>query len=359
MLAKLSLVTKIMASVLVLAVTFALGFWAAKQTQLVNEADLPSVETTTVEAKSGVLRREYTFGMTIETPLISVGSNLTPGIVTEVGETQVKPGSVLYRINNQPSYSVQSDVPFWRELSYGLSGIDVAAFQKMLKDTGYYQTEPTGKFDDGTLLAWRALQKAHHGDNFDNVPLGTLVAFATLPTTVEHTEHLRKGKQLVGGEDLLRAPAGNRQYYLSLAKEQLEFVPIGANVTVSVNGTVLTGVVTEHVSDTNATTTKILVAQENGKELCDPNCHQLPVVTKQNYLAKVNPSSPVKGIIIPLAVIRTNAQNETYVVDKNGQQHIVEILGTNQGLAAVKGIPEGSILKLRLEKGNENGAGSK
>lgn len=359
MLAKLSLVTKIIASLLVLAVTFTLGFWAAKQTQLVNEAELPSTETTMVEAKQGVLQREYTFGMTIETPLTSVGSNLSPGIVTEVGETQLKPGSVVYRINNQPSYSVQSDVPFWRELSYGLSGIDVTAFQKMLKDTGYYQAEPTGRFDDQTLFAWRALQKANQGENVESVPLGTLVAFPTLPTTVEHTDSLSKGKQLAGGEDLLRATSGNRQYYLSLAKEQLEFAPLGANVTVSVNGMILTGVVSEHETDTSATTTKILVAQANGKELCDPKCHQLPVASKQNYLAKVSPSAPVEGIIIPLATIRTNAQNETYVVDSNGQQHTVEILNTSQGLAAVRGIPAGTVLKLTLEKGNENGAGSK
>ncbi|EEH63769.1 hypothetical protein HMPREF0044_0788 [Gleimia coleocanis DSM 15436] len=359
MLAKLGLVTKIIASVLAIAVTFALGFWAAKQTQLVNEADTSSTEATTVEAKSGMLQREYTFGMTIETPLTSVGSNLTPGIVTEVGDTQVKPGSVVYRVNNQPVYGVQSEVPFWRELLPGISGMDVTAFQKMLKATGYYKAEPTGRFDNQTLFAWRVLQKANQGENLESVPLGMLVAFPVLPTTVEHTDSLSKGKQLAGGEDLLRVPAGNRQYYLSLAKEQLEFAPIGANVTVSVNGNVLSGVVTQNEPDTNATTTKILVAQANGKELCDPKCHQLPVVSKQNYLAKVSPSAPVEGIIIPLATIRTNAQNETYVIDNNQQKHPVEILGTNQGLAAVKGIPVGTVLKLTLEKGNENGVGSK
>lgn len=347
-------VLKTLAYTLGIVLTFSLGYWAALQTKVMNEDAREDIEQVYVEARDGVLSRNYNFAVTVETPMKPIGSNQTTGIITAVGNKTLNNGSVVFKADTQPIFSVQSNTPFWREISYGTSGEDVMALQQMLKATGHLQTEPTGKFDDVTLYAWRQLQKVHSTFTADTVEKGKLIAFPQLPVTVEFTELLRTGQQLNGGEDLIHVPEGNRQYYLNLAKEQLEFAPLGAEVRIIHNSKEFVGTVTEYVSGESAQNTKAMVSHEDGTELCEPDCASLPSVTKQDFLATITPTKAVQGVIIPISAIHTDAENNTYVTDAAGRKTKVTIKGTSQGMAAVEGIAAGTRLQLSLNGGERN-----
>ena len=62
-----------------------------------------------------------------------------PGIVTWVPDegAVLRPGDVLYRIDDNPTYWTQGSLPMYRELARGSEGNDVAQLQRYLQAEGY------------------------------------------------------------------------------------------------------------------------------------------------------------------------------------------------------------------------------
>lgn len=77
--------------------------------------------------------------------------------------TVLRPGDMLYKVDEKPTYWAQDEVPMYRELSSGSEGTDVEQLQRYLQTEGYLNTdfEIDGKFGGTTRTAVRAWQDDH------------------------------------------------------------------------------------------------------------------------------------------------------------------------------------------------------
>ncbi len=75
----------------------------------------------------------------------------------------LRPGDLLYKVDERSTYWAQGDLPMYRSLGSGSEGVDVEQLQQFLKDQDYLGTdfEVDGKFGTGTRNAVKAWQ----GDN--------------------------------------------------------------------------------------------------------------------------------------------------------------------------------------------------
>jgi peptidoglycan hydrolase-like protein with peptidoglycan-binding domain len=77
--------------------------------------------------------------------------------------TTIRPGHVLYRVDNQPVFAMRGRTPAWRAMALGIAGPDVAELQADLVALGYASglfTAPSGVYDLATDAAVRRWQVA-------------------------------------------------------------------------------------------------------------------------------------------------------------------------------------------------------
>lgn len=87
------------------------------------------------------------------------------GTVSWVPEkgTLLRPGDVLYRVDEKPTIWTQGDIPMYRELSSGSKGTDVEQLQRYLQEGEYLSAdiEVDGKFGSATRTAVKKWQEDH------------------------------------------------------------------------------------------------------------------------------------------------------------------------------------------------------
>ncbi len=75
----------------------------------------------------------------------------------------LRPGDMLYKVDEKPTYWTEGAVPMYRELSSGSEGVDVEQLQRFLQKGGYLDAdvEIDGKFGGATRTAVKAWQDDH------------------------------------------------------------------------------------------------------------------------------------------------------------------------------------------------------
>ena len=146
---------RILAAVLSLVVAVTLGWFAAKVTltssETVTEAPAQKVVSTVAEQTVG---KSLNYSVTSVLPTNPIFYNVLTGTVTFVSEPGVsEEGSVLYSVDNQAVRVIKSDGVFFRDLSAGAKGTDVAALQSALKRLGFLTGTADGTWGPGTTLA--------------------------------------------------------------------------------------------------------------------------------------------------------------------------------------------------------------
>jgi peptidoglycan hydrolase-like protein with peptidoglycan-binding domain len=88
-------------------------------------------------------------------------ANGTVSWVPEKG-TVLRPGDMLYKVDEKPTYWARGEVPMYRELASGSEGADVEQLQRYLQKEEYLDAdiEPDGKFGGATRTAAKAWQDA-------------------------------------------------------------------------------------------------------------------------------------------------------------------------------------------------------
>lgn len=167
-----------------------------------------------------------------------VGYNALLGTVTEVDATEevateeVATGDTLYSVDTVPVRAIAGTVPFWRPLSSGTNGDDVAQLQRALADLGYFHGQADGRFGFATAEAVRAWQRELGMTVTGTVTLGEVVAVPALPTRLRLGEHIVPAARLAGGEPAVFAPTGQISFALVVSQGQAGLVPPDAAVTV-------------------------------------------------------------------------------------------------------------------------------
>lgn len=118
----------------------------------------------------------------------------------------LRPGALLYKVDEGPTYWARGDLPMYRSLASGSKGVDVEQLQGFLKDQGYLGAdfEVDGKFGTGTRSAVRAWQGDHGFDTTGRIDASQLLF---LPhETLRVAAVPRIGEQAIGGVIEVTAP---------------------------------------------------------------------------------------------------------------------------------------------------------
>lgn len=323
------------------------GWWARGATiaESVQRSDEPTgpVLAEVVPASVG---RSMTMAVTVRQPLQMVAVNHLSGVVTAVGGGEVSAGDALYDVAGTPVIAVVGSVPFYRDLTAGLRGKDVAQLQRALGELGYMAAAADGVFGSGTTAAVRTWQREEGRPVTGAVPLGQLVALGTLPATVSLGQQIMPGAQLAGGEEAVRAPSGQQSFVLVLSPAQEALVPVGASVEIDYQGHQWQAVATSAAANANSGQLEMELTAPDGGPVCGEGCGVLPADESMSILSTVIAVPPLEGLGVPVAAIRSREDASTYVVLPDGTERDVTVQGTGQGLTIIDGLSEGDNVQL-------------
>jgi peptidoglycan hydrolase-like protein with peptidoglycan-binding domain len=160
---------------------------AAGALWMIDSRDTPANATTTIAstapATDAVTRRtlehteEFTGSLGYGDGFALPGQ--ASGVVTWVPEkgTILRPGDLLYRVDERPTYWTRGGVPMYRALERGSEGTDVEQLQRYLQDGGYLEDdfEVDGEFGTGTRTAVKAWQDDHDLDKTGRIGASQLL----------------------------------------------------------------------------------------------------------------------------------------------------------------------------------------
>ncbi len=324
------------------------GWWASRATlpdSSVGESSSPVGEVVWGEVVPGSVGRSLPLSTTVRQPVGVVAVNGLSGVVTSTSPGRVESGGVVYVVGRTPVRVVQAGEPFWRELSRGVEGDDVAALQELLVAGGYLEAGADGDFGQGTEDAVEAWQEEQGLPESGVVGLGELVAVPQLPTTVSLGESVVVGGQVSGGEDAVLAPTGERDFVLVVTAEQARLIPAEATVEMSFEDREWTGVIAGSSVDAMTGSTEFELTAPGGGPVCGEDCGVLPGDEQVTVRSEVVVVPRVEGLSVPAAAVRTRADGSAYVVTEDGQVEVV-VAGSGQGVAIVEG--EGLVEGLRV-----------
>lgn len=348
-----SIVTKWLGLVVAIALISGAGWWAGRAT--LSDRDQSSEQwadrTAWAEASETEVGRSLALTTTVRQPTNVVAANVLPGVVREAHEGMRNQGEILYVVNDVPVRAVQADLPFWRDISYGTHGDDVAALQQALIDLGYLNTAVDGNFGNATLTAVKHWQKDLSQNQTGTIGHGELVAFKSLPVSVELSESIAPGTVLSGGEEAVMAPTGERTFVVVVASYQSELIPSGATVDVRYEEYEWQGIIVERVENIEGNFDLIL-QEVDGGEVCGSDCDVLPADSYLPLASKVNIVPEVAGVGVPAMAVQTRPSGETYVVTEDGEIDVV-VAGSGQGIVIVDGITSGTRVELPVGASNQ------
>lgn len=335
------------------------AFWAGRTTlsppRALEQAPDSFVEVPVVDREIG---RVLTLSTTARRENAPLAVNALVGVVTQLAaDGTFDAGDVLYRVGATPVVLVAGETPFWRDLGQGASGEDVAQVQRLLVAAGA-RLAVDGTWRAPTTAAVKAWQKARGFEPTGVFALGELVAAPTVPVTLDLDDKvLRLGAVLAGGEDAVLVPSGEPRFVMELTPGQVGLVPVGTGVTVHGSGVDWTGVTGEPVQ--TETGSEVAVTAADGSVICGSQCGSLPASGETYLLTDVAVRPPVTGPVVPLAAVATGADGATSVtvVGPDGNAHAapVTIMAVADGLAVVRGVAAGDVVRVFAERASASG----
>lgn len=326
----------------VLALASGMGWWAARAT--IAEAPSPVAQTPTVV--SGTVQ-EVSVGhalrlnVTVTSPYSLAGTNVLAGIVTFVADAPMYDvGDQVYAVAGQPVRVVAGAVPFYRDLTPGVSGPDVTQLQVALQQLGYLSEEPDGRFGARTATAVRAWQKVSGEEQTGTVALGRLIAVGALPGPLRLGESIVAARQLSGGEDAVFEPVGSPAFDLVVDERQADLIPFDATVTVDA-GTTQWPAALGGITAAESGQVRIALVAPDGGPLCGDQCALVPPGEAVTLPAVIQIVPVTSGPGVPTAAVRNDDTGRAYVLMGDGEHRPVTVLASGDGLAVVDGLEVG------------------
>lgn len=334
--------------IVVVAVLLAVGagFWAGRMTlapaALPDDVEPSALVVAVTEATVG---RTLNLNVTVTQPKHAVATNMLTGVVTRVAEPgSFSNGGVLYEVGGLPVRVVQGGFPFWRDLAMEDSGRDVKQLRDILVALGY-QDETGDFYSWATGEAVKKWQTTLGAAPTGLVTLGELVVVPKVPVALALDDEVAGvGSVLSGGERFVLGASGKPVFDLVVSREQARLVPQTSTVVMEHQGKKWTGLITGSENDQQGQTVFHLAAAAGGP-VCGGDCGLLPAGDEVYLLAKVQVIAPASGPAVPVAAVSTNASGQAVVrvVSASGeiQERPVTVLGSQDGVAVVKGVSPG------------------
>ena len=240
----------------------------------------------------------------------------------------IRQGEVLYRVVGKPVVLLEgADTPAYRDLSWGMSGVDVRQLNAALAALGYGSgvDATSDYFGRATYYALREFQ-AHYGlEKTGTLPLGQIVFLGTAEARVTKANGV-VGTGAMPGQAVLETSSTQRLVTVELSASRQTDVKEGDSVSISLpNGRTTTAVVTTvgkvATKDDNSGTTTVEVLITPDKPEDTGQLDQAPVqVTIVSDTVKNVLSVPVNAL---LALAGGGYAVE--VVDANGLHRLVPV----------------------------------
>lgn len=362
--AQRSVLRRFIGALLVLLIAAA-TFWAGRVTVRPAEShEQVPVSQIDVEVVEQELGRVLTLTTTVTRPNTAVASNSLTGVVTSVPSpenSEFDQGDVVYTVGATPVILVEGNMPFWRDLSAGARGPDVAQVQRMLIDAGS-DLHADGNWGSSTTAAVRAWQQQSGHPVTGTFNLGELIATPVVPVplTIDH-QVARAGALLAGGEEIVSIAAGDPSFAMQVTQSQADMIPTGTHVSIAAERTRWPGVIGE-TRVTEDGFLELLVTAPDGGIVCGSECDILPAADTTHLLTDVVIVPPVTGPVVPLAALVTRPDGtisvDVVLEDSQVETRPVSVLTVADGLAVVEGVEAGERVRALGEEHSETGAGT-
>jgi peptidoglycan hydrolase-like protein with peptidoglycan-binding domain len=319
------------------------GWWAGRVTLTgSNEGGVEAPQQVVVEVTQGSVGRTLGVGVTVRQPVEVVATNTLYGMVTFARAAgEVNNGDVVFQVAGAPVRVVAGTVPFYRGLSSGARGADVAQLNEALVALGYLASGNNGDyFGTATYNAVRAWQQALGVERTGAVPLGEVLAVPQLPTVIRLGEAIRTGQLVSGGEAAVLASSGAQEFALVLSSDQSNTITNDVALRVFFEDLVWEARSVGSRMDASGYTARILAAVDGGA-VCGADCARLPADEQLSLRAEAIVIPEVSGATLPVGAVRTAADGGTYVRLADGTERDIKVLGSGQGIAVVSGLEVG------------------
>jgi multidrug efflux pump subunit AcrA (membrane-fusion protein) len=155
------------------------GVWVYSGTAAATDAPEGNTFTgATEEVTLGNLEGDTTVTGTLrysDSRSIQAGADGTVTALPTPGSVITR-GTVLYSVDNVPSFLLNGAMPAWRGFISGMDdGPDVEQLEGNLRDMGYFTATPDEKFRWATVQAIKAWQTANGQPDTGELPLGSVV----------------------------------------------------------------------------------------------------------------------------------------------------------------------------------------
>jgi peptidoglycan hydrolase-like protein with peptidoglycan-binding domain len=342
-----------LAAAVALLVVAGAAFWAGRVTlQGPSDGQQTQLAPVLAEVTEQTVGKVLRYNVTVTRSRTPVVANMMVGMVTKVAKAgKFGVGEVVYAVDAIPVRVVAGTTPFYRSLSIGAKGSDVAQLRAALHKLGYLSISSGSSYDQSTSRAVKAWQRALGIPQTGTVDKGELIAVAKLPASLSlDTKILRRGALLQGGEQALFSNTGTPTFALELSQSEAEQVSIDAAITVNSDDASWPAKITksEQLSDG---TTRFSLAAPKGGVVCGDECGKLPAGSSKLYLlSKISVVEPQTGPAVPVAAITTQADGSTTVMvaGTNGdlEQRSVTVKGSQDGVAVVEGVQVGESVQV-------------
>lgn len=330
------------------------AFWAGRVTLAPAPIDAgPVAEELTATVTEQTVGRTLNLGVTVSQPRRSVAVNHLSGVVTDVtAETKAENGSVLFAVAGLPVRAIAGEMPFYRSLTRGDSGEDVAQLNDALVDLGLLDSG-SDRYDGATVRAVEEWQQELGAPATGDIHLGELIAFDSLPAPVTFDRDvLQLGNQLSGGENLVFTRSGAPEFRMEVQEQQARIIPESAGIQISIDDTQWEAKISGTTTTPEGNRAFALTGPD-GSSVCGSECGLLSGEAEQYLPATVTLVEPVTGPGLPAAAIHTDATGTASVtiLDDDGTRHetSVHVLGAQDGVVILDGVDVGQVAVVLAE----------
>lgn len=339
----------------------AVGAWAGRATLVPAHAPDDTATPAAYRVAEGEVGRSIRFPAAASWSAREFAPGLAEGTLTGVSVTEgqlVQSGTVLYTVDLRPVVIMEGPTPAFRDLSIGVDGPDVAQLRAYLRSAGHLQTTvESSRFDRATSSAVQRWQRSL-GITPDGVVRSADVIFVPdLPVRV-HVADVVIGQQVGPGTSVVSGTESSPTFTVTLAAEQASTVPTEGPVTVTGGGKTWPAVIgaAERI-DANLVLTLTGV---DGGAVCGAECDAVVPASAGAatvFQVDVTVAPEVSGPLVPIAAIGVSASGSHVVSLADGTVVPVEILGSSDGVAVVRGVDVGDEVLL-VAPGDPGGEGS-
>lgn len=333
----------------------AAGMWAGHVvTQQPSSVPSLARDSMEVSARSGSVGRTLTYNATITQTRAPLATNLLSGVVTSINtQDNYAQGDVVYTVDATPVRIIEGTRPFFRDLSLGAQGEDVAQLARALVSLGYlgWADDEYGPQTETAVKRW---QRYLGQEQTGIITRGELLAVPTLPSTLLlDNDILRLGTLLHGDEALVYTPQGTPSFSLDLSPQQAQSIPSNAMITVTYQEyqwpAVIAGTYDLTAEDQGNDVTRFKLTAPQGGVVCGSDCHSLPEGERLYVPAAIEVVPSVSGVAIPVTALSTQPNGSVSVQVVTGshvEDRTITLLASEDGIAIVEGIEEGERVRV-------------